>query len=162
MTKKQKAFYDYLQKLKTEEREGTRFVETAQKEFFRYWEKYEKDGVIKGHKAIINFNNVPGAKATAYIELKVTPQKDTGFDTIAKQILDFDEVDSLYLMAGGYDLLACVKGDSITDIAMFVAKRLSTIDGVLSTNTRFQLKTYKKSGISFYDDDEQDKRSIIL
>ena len=124
--------------------------------------QYEKDGVIRGHKAIINFNNVPGAKATAYIELKVTPQKDTGFDTIAKQILDFDEVDSLYLMAGGYDLLACVKGDSITDIAMFVAKRLSTIDGVLSTNTRFQLKTYKKSGISFYDDDEQDKRSIIL
>jgi DNA-binding Lrp family transcriptional regulator len=66
-------------------------------------------------------------------------------------------------MAGAYDLLACVKGDSITDIAMFVAKRLSTLDGVLSTNTRFQLKTYKKSGISFYDDEEeQDKRSIVL
>ena len=125
--------------------------------------QYEKDGVIKGYKAIINYNKVPNAKATAYIELKVTPQKDTGFDTIAKQILDFDEVDSLYLMAGGYDLLACVKGESITDIAMFVAKRLSTLDGVLSTNTRFQLKTYKKKGISFYDDEEeQDKRSIIL
>ena len=126
-------------------------------------EKYKKDGVIKGHKAIINFDKVQGAKATAYIELKVTPQKDTGFDTIAKQVMDFEEVDSVYLMAGAYDLLACVKGDSITDIAMFVAKRLSTLDGVLSTNTRFQLKTYKKSGISFYDDEEeQDKRSIVL
>ncbi len=126
-------------------------------------EKYKKDGVIKGYKAIINFDKVQGAKATAYIELKVTPQKDTGFDTIAKQIMDFEEVDSVYLMAGAYDLLACVKGDSITDIAMFVAKRLSTLDGVLSTNTRFQLKTYKKSGISFYDaEEEQDKRSIVL
>lgn len=126
-------------------------------------ERYKKDGVIKGYKAIINFDKVHGAKATAYIELKVTPQKDTGFDTIAKQIMDFEEVDSVYLMAGAYDLLACVKGDNITDIAMFVAKRLSTLDGVLSTNTRFQLKTYKKSGISFYDDEEeQDKRSIVL
>lgn len=125
--------------------------------------QYEKDGVIKGYKAIINYDKLEGAKATAYIELKVTPQKDTGFDTIAKQIMDFDEVDSVYLMAGAYDILACVKGDNITDIAMFVATRVSTLDGVLSTNTRFQLKTYKKSGISFYDDEEeQDKRSIVL
>lgn len=125
--------------------------------------QYEKEGVIKGYKAIIDFDKVQGAKATAYIELKVTPQKDTGFDNIAKQIMDFEEVDSVYLMAGAYDLLVCVKGDNITDIAMFVAKRLSTLDGVLSTNTRFQLKTYKKSGISFHDDEEeQDKRSIIL
>lgn len=126
-------------------------------------EQYKKDGVIKGYKAIINYDKVVGAKATAYIELKVTPQRDTGFDTIAKQIMEFDEVDSVYLMAGAYDLLACVKGDNITDIAMFVAKRLSTLNGVLSTNTRFQLKTYKKSGIIFYDEEEeQDKRSIVL
>ena len=125
--------------------------------------QYEKDGIIKGYKAIINYDKVAGAKATAYIELKVTPQKDTGFDTIAKQIMDFEEVDSVYLMAGAYDLLVCVKGESITDIAMFVAKRVSTIDGVISTNTRFQLKTYKKSGMVFYDEEEeQDKRSIVL
>ena len=117
--------------------------------------QYEKDGVIKGYQAVID--------ATAYIELTVTPEKDTGFDSIAQEIMNFDEVESVYLMAGSYDLLVLVKGASVTDIAMFVAKKLSTIDAVVATSTRFKLKTYKESGIEFdSDNEEDDKRSIIL
>lgn len=125
--------------------------------------QYEKDGVIKGYKAVIDYDKVKGAGATAYIELKVTPQKDTGFDEIAKQVMAFDEVETVYLMAGSFDLLVRVKGENVTEIAMFVARKLSTLDSVLSTNTHFQLKTYKENGIVFFDeDDEEDRRSIIL
>lgn len=125
--------------------------------------QYEKEGVIKGYKAVIDYEKVKGAGTTAYIELTVTPEKDTGFEQIAKQIMDFEEVDSVYLMAGSYDLLVCVKGESVTEIAMFVARKLSTINAVVATNTRFKLKTYKESGIKFCDDeDDADKRSIIL
>lgn len=125
--------------------------------------QYEKDGVIKGYQAVIDYDKVKGADATAYIALTVTPEKDTGFDSIAQEIMNFDEVESVYLMAGSYDLLVLVKGASVTDIAMFVAKKLSTIDAVVATSTRFKLKTYKESGIEFDScNDEDDKRSIIL
>lgn len=125
--------------------------------------QYEKDGTIKGYKAIIDYDKVKGASATAFIEMKVTPKKDTGFDEIAKQVMAFDEVETVYLMAGAFDLMVLVKGESVTEIAMFVARRLSTIEGVLATNTHFQLKTYKESGIVFFDEEsEKDQRSIIL
>lgn len=125
--------------------------------------QYEKDGVIKGYKAVIDYDKVKGANANALIELKVTPKKDTGFDEIAKQVMAFDEVETVYLMAGSFDLLVWVKGESVTEIAMFVARRLSTLDGVLSTNTHFQLKTYKESGMVFFDENyEDDQRSIVL
>lgn len=126
--------------------------------------QYEKDGVIKGYKAIIDYDKVKGASATAIIEMKVTPKKDTGFDEIAKQVMSFEEVDTVYLMAGAFDLMVYVKGETLTDIAMFVARRLSTLDGVISTNTHFHLRTYKKSGINFFDEDKEndDRRSIVL
>lgn len=126
--------------------------------------QYEKDGVIKGYKAIIDYDKVKGASATAIIEMKVMPKKDTGFDEIAKQVMSFEEVDTVYLMAGAFDLMVYVKGETLTDIAMFVARRLSTLDGVISTNTHFHLRTYKKSGINFFDEDKEndDRRSIVL
>ena len=77
--------------------------------------------------------------------------------------MEFEEVESVYLMAGSFDLMVCVKGESVTDIAMFVARRLSTLEGVLATNTHFKLRTYKERGIVFDGlEQEQDKRSIVL
>lgn len=125
--------------------------------------QYEADGVIKGYKAIIDYDKIKSVSATAFIELKVTPKKDTGFDEIARQVMSFEEVETVYLMAGSFDLLVLVKGESVTEIAMFVARRLSTLEGVISTNTHFQLKTYKESGIVFFDEQqEDDQRSIVL
>lgn len=124
--------------------------------------EYEAKGIIKGYKAVIDYDKVQGAETTAFIELKVKPRKDTGFDETAKQVMAFEEVESVYLMAGSFDLMVCVKGESVTDIAMFVARKLSTLEGVLATNTHFKLRTYKERGIVFDNlDEEQDKRSIV-
>ena len=93
---------------------------------------------------------------TAVIELKITPAKDTGFAKIAQKIAKFPQVEACFLMSGGYDLLVFARGDSLQDVAHFVAAELSTLDGVLSTATHFMLKTYKAQGVfaeGFTDDD---------
>ena len=82
----------------------------------------------------------------AAIELKITPQRDSGFGRIAEKVARFEQVEACFLMSGGYDLLVFVKGDSLQDVAQFVAQDISPIDGVLSTATHFMLKTYKNSG----------------
>jgi len=83
----------------------------------------------------------------AVIELKITPQRDAGFGRIAERISRFEQVEACFLMSGAYDLLVFVRGDSLQDVAQFVAQDLSTIDGVLSTATHFMLKTYKSGGV---------------
>lgn len=125
--------------------------------------RYEKEGVIKGYHALINWERTESQKAAALIELRVTPQKDTGFDEIAGRIMNFSEVESVYLMSGGFDLAVTVVGRTMQDIAMFVAKRLSTIDGVLSTATHFVLTKYKDGGVVFNSDYEEiDERGSNL
>jgi len=125
--------------------------------------EYETNGVIKGYKALINWEMIPDPGVTAIIELKVAPKKETGFDELAELITGFEEVESVYLMAGGYDLSITVKGDTIQQVASFVSRRLSTLDGVLSTATHFMLKRYKDGGVPLLDTDKSaDKRSIIL
>ncbi len=109
--------------------------------------EYEKQGIIKGYKAAINWEKVKDSGVTAYIELKVTPIKDKGFDEIAERIMSFEEVSSLYLMAGTYDLAVIVKGDTIQDVSSFVTRKLSALDGVLATATHFILKRYKDEGL---------------
>ena len=84
----------------------------------------------------------------AVIELKITPQRDCGFGKLAERVAKFDQVEACFLMSGTYDLLVFVKGDSLQDVAQFVAQDLSTIDGVISTATHFMLKTYKAEGIA--------------
>jgi len=124
---------------------------------------YERDGVIKGYHALINWERAETQKATALIELRVSPQKDTGFDEIAGTVMNFPEVESVYLMSGGYDLAVTVTGRTMQDVAMFVAKRLSTIDGVLSTATHFLLTKYKDGGVVFNSDYEEiDERGSNL
>lgn len=83
----------------------------------------------------------------AVIELRITPQRDCGFGKIAEKVAKFEQVEACFLMSGGYDLLVFVRGESLQDVAHFVAADLSTIDGVLSTATHFMLKTYKAKGV---------------
>lgn len=125
--------------------------------------QYEKDGVIKGYHTLINWERTDTPHALALIELRVTPQKDTGFDEIAGRVMNFPEVESVYLMSGGYDLAVNVRGKTMSDIAMFVAKRLAPIDGVLSTATHFVLTKYKDGGVVFNSDyEELDERGSNL
>lgn len=127
-------------------------------------EKYRSDGIIKGYQALIDWSRVEDAGVTAFIELKVTPKPETGFDEIAAQVMDFEKVESVYLVASStYDLLAVVKGDNIQDIAMFVSRRLSTLNSVISTATHFLLKHYKEGGIIVCDElDTDEQRSLIM
>lgn len=125
--------------------------------------QYEKEGVIVGYHSLINWEKTESPRATAFIELRVTPRKDTGFDEIAKRVMSFDEVRSVYLISGDYDLAVTVVAKTMSDIAMFVAKRLSTIDGVLSTATHFVLTKYKDGGVAMSSDDEEiDERGSNL
>jgi len=124
---------------------------------------YEKEGAIKGYQALVNWERTDIHRATALIELRVSPQKDTGFDEIAGRVMNFPEVESVYLMSGGYDLAVTVTGKTMSDIAMFVAKRLAPIEGVLSTATHFVLTKYKDGGVVFNSDYEEiDERGSNL
>ncbi len=124
---------------------------------------YEKEGVIRGYKALVNWEKVDPHHVSALIELKVEPKRDTGFDEIAKRVMAFKEVESVYLMSGGYDLAVMVGGSSIQEIAMFVAKRLSPLPSVISTATHFVLSKYKDSGVALTEDEQRDeRRSNIL
>lgn len=122
---------------------------------------YQQKGIIKGYKALINWEKVDHHKTTALIELKVQPKKESGFDEIAKKIMQFSKVESVYLMSGGFDLAVMVHGDSIQDIAMFVAKRLSPLDSVLSTATHFILTRYKEGDVILTSPKEEDRRNLL-
>ena len=108
----------------------------------------EQSGVITKYSAIINTEamNQADRKVQALIEVKVAPQKLKGFDSYAEEIYTFKEVQSLYLMSGGFDLAIFVEGKNITDIARFVSEKLSIIDGIASVQTHFILKKYKIEG----------------
>ncbi len=123
---------------------------------------YEKEGVLRGYGAIINWEKADANRASALIELRVTPKRDKGFDEIADRIMQFEEVESVYLMSGGFDLAVRVNGKSMQDVAMFVAKRLSTLDSVLSTSTHFILTRYKDGGIILDSGNEKDERRSVL
>ena len=125
--------------------------------------EYRSNGIIKGYQAVVNWEEVEDSYVEALIELKVTPKKETGFDDMAEQCMAFDEVEAVYLMAGVYDFALIVRGETMQDIAMFVAKRLSTIDGVVSTGTHFILRRYKDRGMNLTESEEcSDRRSLIL
>src|SRR4029077_16004904 len=108
---------------------------------------YEKRGVIRGYQAVLNEDQLDLDTVTAVIEVKVTPQREGGFNLIAERISRFPEVRSAYLMSGTYDLLLFVEGNNLRQVAAFVSERLSPLDGVLSTSTHFMLKTYKRLGV---------------
>ena len=109
--------------------------------------EYERTGIIRGYQAIVNTNDLDLPFVQAVIEIKVTPERDGGFNRIAERISKFAEVDALHLMSGTYDLLAVVNGCNLKQVALFVSAKLATIEGVLSTSTHFMLKTYKEHGV---------------
>jgi DNA-binding Lrp family transcriptional regulator len=121
---------------------------------------YEKSGVIRGYQAILNEDQLDLDKVTAVIEVKVTPQREGGFDTIAHRISRFPEVRSAYLMSGTYDLLLFVEGRTLREVAAFVSERLSPIGGVLSTSTHFMLKTYKRFGVLMHKETTDERLSV--
>ncbi|HLH53669.1 MAG TPA: Lrp/AsnC family transcriptional regulator [Verrucomicrobiae bacterium] len=121
---------------------------------------YEKKGVIRGYQAILNEDQLGLDKVTAVIEVKVTPQREGGFDTIAQRISRFPEVSSAYLMSGTYDLLLFVEGRTLREVASFVSERLSPLEGVLSTSTHFMLKTYKRLGVLMQKEPADERLSV--
>ncbi len=110
--------------------------------------KLEKDGVIVKYGAVVNPEKLSKKKETvqAWIEIKIAPERESGFDSLADRIARFPQVRSLYLMSGGYDLLALVEGKTLQEVAYFVSQKLATLDRVQSTGTHFMLKKYKDNG----------------
>ena len=110
---------------------------------------YRTRGIIHGYQALIDWEKAGANHVQALIELRVTPKRDFGFDEVAQTVASFDEVDSVMLMSGGYDLCVMLSGKSFQEIALFVARRLSTLEGVLCTTTVFVLHTYKKDRVMY-------------
>lgn len=122
--------------------------------------KYEADGAIRGYQAIVNPDLVEEDAVHAVIELRISPTQERGFDKIAGRIARFSQVESLFLMSGGYDLLLFVKGRNLQEVAKFVSSRLATMEGVLSTATHFMLKTYKDQGVLMENFDDDDRLKV--
>ena len=122
--------------------------------------KLEADGVVLGYQAVIDPQKALGSMVTAVVEVKITPERGGGFDRLAARIANFSEVQSCYLVSGGYDLLVILEGPSLQDIATFIAEKLSTIKGVISTATRFRLKTYKENGVSLTREVKPDRLAV--
>ncbi len=120
----------------------------------------EKQRVILCYRPVINWDKAERNVVEAMIEVKVTPQRDFGFDAVAKRINSFEEVRSLYLMSGAYDLLIQVAAPTLKELAQFVSERLSPLETVTATSTSFVLKRYKQDGVIF-DTPEQDRRLTV-
>ena len=121
----------------------------------------EADGTIRGYTAIIDWEKTNREYVSARIELKVTPKKDRGFEELAEKISRYSEVQSLYLMSGGYDLALTIVGKTFKDIAFFVAHRLAPLDSVQSTTTHFILRKYKQKGVVLEDGCEDERRVVL-
>ena len=119
-------------------------------------------GYIHGYQALVDWDKAGINQVEAMIELHVSPRKDRGFEEIAAAIASFEEVDGVMLMSGSYDLLVSIRGQSFQEIALFVAKRLSPLDDVLSTATSFVLRTYKRGGVLFQDEEIDERECTVL
>ena len=122
----------------------------------------ESKKVICGYDTIINWGKVTEEKCNALIEVKVTPQRGTGFDRIAERISRFDEIDSVYLMSGTYDFMVIINGRSMKEVSSFVFEKISTIDFIQATTTHFVLKKYKDHGIQMSDKPSNKRTNIVL
>jgi DNA-binding Lrp family transcriptional regulator len=121
---------------------------------------WENDGTIRGYHAVIDPEVAGETSVSAFIEVKVTPERGGGFDRLAMRIARFDQVVSCYLASGGYDLMVVVEGSDLREVARFVSEKLSTLDGVLSTATHFRLKTYKENGFIFERDVSTERLAV--
>lgn len=125
-------------------------------------EDCEKNKIIVGYNALIDWDKTNRELVTAMIEVKVTPQRGEGFDRVAARIYQYPEVTSVYLLSGGYDLVVMIEGKTLKEVAHFVSSKLATIDAVVSTATHFVLKKYKDKGVLFEKEPDEDKRMIVV
>lgn len=129
----------------------------SEKEVAEKIDELERTGVIKGYSTIFDEEIVAKDYVMAVIELKVTPKAQVGYDDIAKHIAQYPEVESVYLVSGGYDLSVTLRCRSLKEVSDYVAQRLATIDGVISTTTHFFLRKYKESGITLVPEDADER-----
>ena len=122
----------------------------------------EKENIIVGYTTLINWEKTTNENVIALIEVKVTPQRGEGFDKVAERIYRFSEVQSCYLMSGGFDLTVVIEGKTMKEVALFVAEKLAVQDYVLSTSTHFVLKKYKDKGIVFEEKPRDDSEDIFV
>ena len=120
----------------------------------------QADGDILGYQTILSDEAKGGAGMQAVIEVKLTPERDGGFDRLAERISKYNEVKSCYLMSGGYDVLVIIDGNSLHEVASFVAEKLATIEGVTSTATHFLLKRYKENGVMIGGAEEVERLAV--
>ena len=120
----------------------------------------ESEGVILGYRTVINEDKLEVDLVRAVIEVKITPEREGGFDRLATRIAKFDEVRSCYLMSGGYDLMVVVEGRDLKAVSSFVSEKLATIQGVISTVTHFMLKPYKEQGVLMAGEYSDEKLSV--
>ncbi len=120
----------------------------------------EEEGIICGYYTLIDWDKVTEDKVTALIEVKVTPQRGMGFDSIAERIYNYDEVHALYLISGDFDFMVILEGKTMKDVALFVSSKLSPLDSILSTATHFVLKKYKDQG-TILEQKSKDERMLV-
>lgn len=126
----------------------------------RFIDEMEKEQVILSYRPVVNWDKTDRQFVEAMIEVRVTPQKERGFDAIARRIYQYEEVKSVYLMSGAYDLLILAEAPTLKELALFVSEKLSVLDTVTATSTSFVLKRYKQDGVIFMGDRE-DKRLVV-
>ena len=122
--------------------------------------KYEADHVVLGYRAILNEEKLGVDTVRAVIEVKITPERGGGFDRLAERIAKYSEVQSCYLMSGGYDLLVVVQGSNLREVATFVSEKLATVQGVISTATHFMLKPYKEQGVLMHREVNEERLAV--
>jgi len=123
-------------------------------------QEYQKNGVIKAFHTVIDWEKTGSEKVIAFIDVKVMPARDVGFDAVACRIARFAQVQSVWLVSGGSDLRVVVEAPNLRELASFVSEKLATIDGVQGTTSHFLLKRYKEDGALFFDS-EQDQRLVV-
>ena len=123
-------------------------------------EKMEEEGIIVGYQTLVDWDKAGTERVTAFIELRVTPQRGEGFDKIAERIYQYEQVKTVWLMSGSFDIGLICEGKTMKEVALFVAEKLAPMPSVISTGTHFVLKTYKQSGV-IYDKPLKDERSVI-
>jgi len=131
-----------------------------EEEVVRIIKESEEKKLIQGYFTLVDWDKLGAEKVAAMIEVKISPQRDVGFDAVAERIYRFPEVRSVRLMSGAYDLMVMIEGSTMKEVAHFVSFKLASMEYVLSTATHFVLKTYKLHGV-IIDDAEEDKRLVI-
>lgn len=131
-------------------------------EVLQIMDDLEKNKTILGYGALVNWEKTGYAPVTALIEVRVTPQRDQGFDSIARRIYRYPQVQSCYLMSGGFDLMVIIEDSTLKEVAMFVSEKIAPLEAVISTRTHFILKKYKMNGTEFAIQDEDHREAIIL